>query len=449
MKMSSLQKSALFLKRIHCSRVINIVEANPPFFSRFLEQRSNGLWLVEFYAPWCGHCKKLEPIYHQVDQELRNSNVHVAKLDCTRYSNVASEFGVKGFPTIKFINGKNVYTHKGDRSKEDITQFALRAKGSQKDIQPGEILDVRTEQHDSVFFLFVGSLDPDGDLLQKYTLIAERFIVQAYFYAGNNNILPQVKNQTSQQSLSACFKDNGYLEYEAPDGVPTMSSLESWISGERYKVFPLITGGSINDLADLGKYLVIIVADLENKELKLLHERVKEVAETVAVKFRDKFHSKFQFLWMTDAETINSITMSFLEAPNILVLDPETHMYYQPDWHMKDISVQILIDFLETVAEGRAVPQGGTGFFQRLKRVFYDLLVTILSVWQSSKWLFLVMFGLPTTVIGIVCYSLCCMETVDDEIVSDDEDDESDMPMTKSGFEDIPPEYNTDHVKAE
>lgn len=58
---------------------------------------------------------------------------------------------------------------------------------------------------------------------------------------------------------------------------------------------------------------------------------------------------------MTDAETINSITMSFLEAPNILVLDPETHMYYQPDWHMKDISVQILIDFLETVAEGRAV----------------------------------------------------------------------------------------------
>ena len=57
--------------------------------------------IFQFYAPWCGHCKKLEPIFHQVAVSLRNSDVHVGKLDCTRYSHVASEFGVRGFPTIK------------------------------------------------------------------------------------------------------------------------------------------------------------------------------------------------------------------------------------------------------------------------------------------------------------------------------------------------------------
>ena len=36
------------------------------------------------------------------------------------------------------------------------------------------------------------------------------------------------------------------------------------------------------------------------------------------------------------------------------------------------------------------------------------------------------MFGLPTAVISIVCYSLCCMETIDDEIRSDDEEDSDD-----------------------
>lgn len=46
------------------------------------------------------------------------------------------------------------------------------------------------------------------------------------------------------------------------------------------------------------------------------------------------------------------------------------------------------------------------------------------EVWQSSRWLFLIMFGIPTGVISIVCYSLCCMDTVDDEIHSDEEDSE-------------------------
>ena len=58
-------------------------------------------FVSQFYAPWCGHCKKLEPIYHQVGVELKDSEISVAKVDATKYSNVASEFDVKGYPTIK------------------------------------------------------------------------------------------------------------------------------------------------------------------------------------------------------------------------------------------------------------------------------------------------------------------------------------------------------------
>lgn len=58
------------------------------------------------------------------------------------------------------------------------------------------------------------------------------------------------------------------------------------------------------------------------------------------------------------------------------------------------------------------------------------------EVWQSSRWLFLIMFGIPTAVISVVCYSLCCMETVDDEYQSDDEDsDEEYRALVKSKLE--------------
>ncbi len=55
----------------------------------------------QFYAPWCGHCRRLQPVYHQVYLALQNSQVKVAKVDATKYTHIAAEFDVRGFPTIK------------------------------------------------------------------------------------------------------------------------------------------------------------------------------------------------------------------------------------------------------------------------------------------------------------------------------------------------------------
>ena len=52
-----------------------------------------------------------------------------------------------------------------------------------------------------------------------------------------------------------------------------MSSLQSWINGERYSAFPLVTGSNINEMVDTGKLLVIFVIDLNDSEFKAENER--------------------------------------------------------------------------------------------------------------------------------------------------------------------------------
>jgi len=80
--------------------------------------------LVEFYAPWCGHCKQLAPTWDKLGEKFAdNEEIVVAKMDST--ANELEDIKIQGFPTIKlFKKGDNkVVDYNGERTLEGLSKF--------------------------------------------------------------------------------------------------------------------------------------------------------------------------------------------------------------------------------------------------------------------------------------------------------------------------------------
>merc|ERR1719511_133666 len=80
---------------------------------------------VEFYAPWCGHCKSLAPIWDELGEKYKDhENIVIAKSDAT--ANEFADVEVQGFPTLKFFpagEGAEMVDYNGGRTLDDFVKF--------------------------------------------------------------------------------------------------------------------------------------------------------------------------------------------------------------------------------------------------------------------------------------------------------------------------------------
>ena len=131
---------------------------------------SNKPALVEFFAPWCGHCKTLAPVYEELATAFasQGNKVTIANVDGDKHKDLGKRFGVQGFPTLKWFDGKPGSVpeeYNGGRDLESLTAFiteksGVKAKGPKKALSHVEMLTDTT---------FKAEIGGDKDVLVAFT----------------------------------------------------------------------------------------------------------------------------------------------------------------------------------------------------------------------------------------------------------------------------------------
>ena len=147
------------------SSVLDLIPTN---FDKVVLQ-SNKPALVEFFAPWCGHCKNLAPVYEELAANFASygDKVSIAKVDADENKSLGKRFGVQGFPTLKWFDGKSEkpVDYSGGRDLESLTKFITEKTGLKPKAKKAAKSEVEM-LNDKTFKTQIGG---DKDVLVAFT----------------------------------------------------------------------------------------------------------------------------------------------------------------------------------------------------------------------------------------------------------------------------------------
>lgn len=143
------------------------------------------------------------------------------------------------------------------------------------------------------------------------------------------------------------------------------------------------------------------------------------MVESVVKSHRSRFHKHFQFGWVGSPELANSIAMSVLPLPHLIVINSTTRHHHLPQDEPSQLTPQALVMFLDQVHNQSAPVLGGNTWWVKLYRIYFEGKTSLSDMWQGNPVLTSVLFGLPLGFLSLICYSICCSDIMD----ADDEEE--------------------------
>uniref|UniRef100_A0A7S2QRL0 Protein disulfide-isomerase n=2 Tax=Lankesteria abbotti TaxID=340204 RepID=A0A7S2QRL0_9APIC len=251
------------------SDVFVLTSAN---FDTFFEE--NPIALVEFYAPWCGHCKNLAPHYEEAATRLKKAgSIPLAKVDAVAEPDLAQKYDVRGYPTLKLFSHGKPLDYTGGRTADLIVEWVESSTGPAV-----EIIDESAVATPEKGVMFVARVKAeDSAAFKLYSEVAESLRMSAKFVA--------VVDAAAKDELTVYRPDEDSTSTKITSD---SDKLRDWIEEEKFPFFGPIDGENYSAY-ETRKQEVVWFAGTED-DFKTHSKEFREAAKS--------FREDYSFVWL-------------------------------------------------------------------------------------------------------------------------------------------------------
>ncbi|EPQ59737.1 thioredoxin-domain-containing protein [Gloeophyllum trabeum ATCC 11539] len=363
----------------------------------FQDALKDGPLFVKFFAPWCGHCKKLAPVWVDLARHMADK-LTVAEVNCEEHSALCKNQDVTGYPMLYFYPGggaaKTEYT--GGRKLEALKAFAERAVSpAVQEIEYDKLHQV-VEEH-PVFYLLLHAPEDTrtvNDVTQAahvllgsppiYTSSSPAFLTHFSLPASSLPILLALKDHDPTLPVSTYHPPAANSKHTT-----SIENTQRWLLSNRLPTTTELSSESFQAIMKAPhKPLVVLVAVPDTQDAQTIR-KVRDIGK----QWRNRQGAgDVVFTWM-DAGQWGKWLKSMYgirkgDLPGVVIAEHEKLMYYDTDEHGHKIQLEAdsIFSAIDGVRKGTIRAKHSENIVERLARYLNAKMIAVEYYVSHHPW---------------------------------------------------------------
>ncbi|KIK68097.1 hypothetical protein GYMLUDRAFT_191150 [Collybiopsis luxurians FD-317 M1] len=305
--------------------------------------------LVEFFAPWCGHCKSLAPHYEEAATALKEKDIKLAKVDCVDQAELCQANGIQGYPTLKVYKNGSAAEYKGPRKADGIISYMIKQSlPAVTEVTSSNIDDFKGADK-FVAIAYVSS--PTEAPAEQFSQVAEAHRDDYLFGISTDQAVLSAEGVTPPAVVVYRQYDEPRVEYPYPIADAKASDFEEWMTDLSIPIIDEVSSDNYAAYAQSSKPLAYVFLDPTAETKDTVIASVRPVAEM--------FKSKMNFVWIDAVkygDHAKALNLQEPKWPAFVIQDLEKQLKY-PLSQNEEVSTDAVKNWAKAYLDGELQPE--------------------------------------------------------------------------------------------